>query len=129
MTARRVGRGAVNAMGRPVRKISWWVRSRSGQAAGGPAGELAKLAGAGTDVFLICGPEEMRPFAKALDLLGTPDDRSRLHLEVIPPLDHALRRPSDREDVTRAVLAHLEQHFGAGFVSGDDKGPHFPQCP
>jgi alpha-beta hydrolase superfamily lysophospholipase len=129
MTARRVGRGAVDSMGRPVRRISWWVRSRSGPAAGGPAGELAKLARAGTDVFLICGPEEMRPFAKTSDLLGTLDDRSRLQLEVIPPLDHALRRPSDREDVTRAILLHLEQQFGARFVSGDATDPHFPQCP
>ncbi len=127
MTARRVGRGAIDAMGRPVRKFSWWVRSRSGPVAGGPAGELAKLARAGTDVFLICGPEEMRPFAKAPDLLGTQDDRSRLHLEVIPTLDHALRRPSDREDVTRAILTHLEQHFGVGLVSGSGTGPPFPQ--
>jgi dienelactone hydrolase len=129
MRARRVGRGTIDAMGRPVRKISWWVRSRSRPAAGGPAAELAGLARSGTDVFLICGPEEMRPFAKAPDLLGTPGDRGRLHLEVIPHLDHALRRPSDREDVTRAILAHLEQHFGAGLVSGPGEDPHFPQCP
>jgi alpha-beta hydrolase superfamily lysophospholipase len=129
MRARRLGRGAVDAAGRPFRRISWWVRSRRGSTNDGPAAGLAQLARNGTDVFLICGPEEMRPFAQAPDLLGSPTDRSRLHLEVIPPLDHALRRPSDREHVIRAILAHLDQQFGAGFVSGHAGGPLDPQSP
>jgi dienelactone hydrolase len=129
MRARRLGRGAIDAMGRPIRKISWWFRSRSGPDAGGPAGALANLARSGTDVFLICGPEEMRPFARAADLVGPEDGPGRLQLQVIPPLDHALRRPSDRHDVTRAILAHLEQDFGPGFVSGGAQGPLYPQSP
>jgi alpha-beta hydrolase superfamily lysophospholipase len=129
MRARRLARGAIVAMGRPVRKASWWLRSRRGATSHGPAAGLAQLALAGTDVFLICGPEEMRPFAKAPELLGSPGDRSRLRLELIPQLDHALRRPSDREDVTRAILAHLEQQFGSGFVSGVTGGPLNPQSP
>jgi hypothetical protein len=129
MRARRLARGSIDAMGRPARKASWWVRSRRGSTSYGPAAALAELARAGTDVFLICGPEEVRPFAKAPDLLGSAGDRSRLHLEVMPPLDHALRRPSDREEVTRAILAHLGQQFEAGGVSGECEGPLNPQSP
>ncbi len=129
MRARRLARGAIVAMGRPVRKASWWARSRRGSTSHGPAAALAQLARAGTDVFLICGPEELRPFAKAPELLGSPSGRGRLHLELIPPLDHALRRPSDREDVTKAILAHLDQQFGTGFVSGGGAGPLYPQNP
>jgi dienelactone hydrolase len=129
MRARRLARESIDAVYRPVRRASWWVRSHRGSANHGPAAALADLARAGTDVFLICGPEEMRPFAKAPDLLDRPGDRARLHLELIPPLDHALRRPSDRELVTRAILAHVDQQFGAGFVSGSGAGPLYPQSP
>jgi hypothetical protein len=129
MRARRLARGAIVTMGRPVRMASWWARSRRGSTSQGPAAALAQLARAGTDVFLICGPEEMRPFAKAPELLDSPADRSRLRLELMPTLDHALRRPSDRENVTRAILDHLDQQFGAGFVSAEGRGPLNPQSP
>jgi len=122
MTARRLGRDGINAMGRPARKLSWWLRSRRGTTGGGPAGALAQLARAGTDVYLICGPEEMRPFAQAPDYLGGPTGQAGLRLEVIHHLDHALRRPSDREDVSQAVLAHLAEQFGLGGVSAPGEG-------
>jgi alpha-beta hydrolase superfamily lysophospholipase len=129
MRARRFGRGALGAILRPILRVSWWVRARRGAITYGPAAALAQLAQDGTDVLLVCGPDEMRPFAKAPDLLNGPGDRSRLLLEVIPTLDHAIRRPSDRENVTSAILAHLDQQFGAGFVSGGGGGPLYPQSP
>jgi pimeloyl-ACP methyl ester carboxylesterase len=115
LKARRVGRRAIDQLGRPFRAIAWRRASRPGGTRSGPATHLADLARTGTDVFLVCGPEEMRPFASAPELLGTAAaSQRRLSLDVMPELDHALRRPVDRAEVTKALLGHVEEHFQAG---------------
>ncbi len=115
LKARRMGRGAIHQLGRPFRAIAWRQASRPGGTRSGPATHLADLARTGTDVLLVCGPEEMRPFANAPELLGSgAASERRLRLELMPDLDHALRRPVDRAEVTKATLSHVGERFEAG---------------
>jgi pimeloyl-ACP methyl ester carboxylesterase len=110
MKMRRVAKLTIERLGQPYRTVAWRSGTRPGRARSGPGEHLASLAAAGSHVLLICGPEEIRPFRHAAERAkqGGP---GQLRTEVIPALDHALRRPKDRDEVCDLVLNFAREHF------------------
>jgi pimeloyl-ACP methyl ester carboxylesterase len=112
MKMRRVAKLTIERLGQPYRTLAWRSGTRPGRARSGPGEHLASLAATGSNVLLICGPEEIRPFRHAAERSkqrrGGP---SRLQTEVIQALDHALRRPRDRDEVCDLVLNFAREHF------------------
>ena len=77
-----------------------------------PGERLGDLVGAGTDVFLICGPQEIEPlFETGLSQERRTVRSDRLQIEVLPSLQHSLLSVRDRDAVTRLVLEHVREHF------------------
>lgn len=96
-----------------LRTLAWRARSLLGQAVNQPGERLAELAESGTDVFLICGPGELRPFLHSgVRAIRRAQRNGGLRMKEIPALDHALRRPADRDEVTQLVVDHVVNHFG-----------------
>jgi pimeloyl-ACP methyl ester carboxylesterase len=111
---RHVVRRSADVFGRPFRELSWKIGTKPGRNRTGPAEQLAELVRSGTNVLLVCGTEEMRPFRRAADNLGSGSDVSRgLRMELVPALDHALRRPSDRSRVSEVVVEYVDTLFGS----------------
>jgi hypothetical protein len=78
-----------------------------------PGERLGELAESGTDVFLIGGPEELRPFLySGIPAVRRAQRSGYLRMVEIPSLDHALRRSSDRDEVTQLTIDHVVNHFG-----------------
>jgi len=110
--ARRSIRSALDRLGRPYRTLVWRLGTRPGGPKSGPSEHLADLVLAGSNVLLICGSEEIRPFRHAAD---HPRLRSanagELQLEMISALDHALRHPRDRDEVSDLIVDYASRHF------------------
>ncbi|HXY45493.1 MAG TPA: alpha/beta hydrolase family protein [Acidimicrobiales bacterium] len=109
---RRVLRSTLDRLGRPHRTIAWRLGTRPGGPRRGPGESLTDLVAAGSNVLLICGSEEMRPFRHAADpsrLRGA--KTGNLQLEVISALDHALRRPRDRDEVSDLIIDYTRRNF------------------
>jgi pimeloyl-ACP methyl ester carboxylesterase len=107
---RGIGRRAIIRMSRPYETLVWLSATRPGHSRSGPAQQVSALVRSGTNVLLICGPDEMQPFRRATARSEWP---GTLELEVIPALDHALRRPRDRDEVTRLILERARESFRA----------------
>jgi pimeloyl-ACP methyl ester carboxylesterase len=96
----------------PVRAIAW--RSRSLLSPSNRLGDrLADLAETGTDVYMISGPEEIRPFLHSgIRAIRRAQETGRLRMDVIPALDHAVRPSSDRDEVAQRIVDHVLSRFG-----------------
>ncbi len=98
-----------------LRTVAWRARSLFGDTVNQPGERLAELAESGTDVFLICGLGELRPFLHSgVRAVRRAQRNGCLLMNEIPTLDHALRPPADREAVTQLITAHVISHFGQG---------------
>jgi pimeloyl-ACP methyl ester carboxylesterase len=96
-----------------LRTLAWRARSLFGHAVNQPGERVAELAESGTDVFLIGGSEELRPFLySGASAVRRAQRNGGLRMEEIPALDHALRRSEDRDEVTRLIIDHVLNHFG-----------------
>ncbi len=112
MRTRRILRSTLDKLGVPHRSFAWWLGTRLGGPKSAPGKGLADLVLSGSNVLLICGSEEMRPFRHASDYPRLRFAKTgHLQLEVISALDHALRRPKDRDEVSDLVLDYARQHF------------------
>lgn len=110
--ARRLARSTLDHLGRPFRIMAWTSGTRPGHARSGPGDHLTDLVASGSNVFVICGPEEMRPFRHAIERFrGSSRRTGSLRAEVIPALDHALRRPRDRDEVSMLILGYVRETF------------------
>jgi pimeloyl-ACP methyl ester carboxylesterase len=97
-----------------MRTIGWRARSLLGHAVNQPGDRLDELVESGTDVFLIGGPEELRPFLHSgVSAIRRAQRTGRLRMDEIPSLDHALRRSRDRDIVVRLIVEHVLSHFRA----------------
>lgn len=89
-----------------------WRRFR-GRFNDGPGRRIGDLVQAGTDVFLICGFNEIQHFWNTgIDAARRVDRGNHLHVEAISSLDHGLGPVGDRVQVTSLILSHMieEQH-------------------
>ena len=78
-----------------------------------PGDRLAELAESGHRVFLIGGPEELRPFLySGVPAVRKAQKTGRLRMEEIPALDHAMRPSRDRDEVTGLIVDHILHRFG-----------------
>jgi pimeloyl-ACP methyl ester carboxylesterase len=103
----RKGRGHLHT-------LAWRARSLLGHTVVQPGERLAELAESGTDVFLIGGAREIRPFLNSGVLAVRRTQRSgRLRMEEIPMLDHSLRPSGDRDEITRLTIDHVVSHFSS----------------
>ncbi len=110
--ARRAARLSLDHIGRPFRIMAWSTGTRPGHARSGPGDHLTDLVTSGSNVLVICGPEEMRPFRHAIDRFRAASrQKGSLRAEVIPALDHALRRPRDRDEVSMLILDYVRETF------------------
>ena len=83
--------------------------SRVGNRPGERVGDLARD---GTDVLLICGSEEFRPFLETgISADRRPEIEGRLRIEVIPALEHSLLNWKDRDKVAAMMLTHVLSRF------------------
>jgi pimeloyl-ACP methyl ester carboxylesterase len=112
MRTRRILRSTLDQLGMPHRTLAWWLGTRLGGPKSAPSKGVADLVLSGSNVLLICGSEEMRPFRHAADYLRLRTAKTgHLQLEVISALDHALRRPKDRDEVSDLILDYVRQRF------------------
>lgn len=112
MKMRRLAKITIERLGQPYRTVAWRSGTRPGRARSGPGEHLASLASTGSNVLLICGSEEIRPFRYAAERSKQSSNvRGQLRTEVIPALDHALRRPKDRDEVSDLILEFAREHF------------------
>ena len=95
-----------------------WKRFR-GRFRDGPGKRVEDLVHAGTDVLLVCGFTEIQIFFESGLSVRRADRESRLHIEVIPTLDHGLFPTSDREKVSDAILNHVLKQFRPVRETGD----------
>jgi pimeloyl-ACP methyl ester carboxylesterase len=97
---------------RTARLLALRMRRAVGLLKNRPGERLGDLVGAGTDVFLICGPQEIEPlFETGLSQERRTVRSDRLQIEVLPSLQHSLLSVRDRDAVTRLVLEHVREHF------------------
>lgn len=97
---------------RDLRMVTWRLRSAVGLLKNRPGERLEDLVESGTDVLLIGGPTEMRPFAEtglSVDHMTPPE--GRLQVEVLPTLQHSLLSRKDRDEVASIVIEHVRRGF------------------
>ncbi len=96
----------------PTRAIAWRLRRFFVRPKNRPGQRLEDLVARGTDVLLVCGPQEIRPFLETGLHSPAPDGRREgLRIEVIPTLEHALLWSRDREEVTDLMFDHVVARF------------------
>ena len=96
---------------KPLRKLVWRLR-RGARPKNKPGERLGELVAAGTDVLLICGPDEIQPFLETgLGAISRAEHDGRLQIEVIPTLGHALLFSKDRDMVSELILDHVLARF------------------
>jgi len=102
----------MSSLYRPIRKAAWRLRSVAGPRQSRPGERLEDLVENGTEVLLICGPQEISPFSET-GLKPARRDRpeERLRIEVIPNLDHGLYPSRDRERVTELIVDFVLTRF------------------
>jgi pimeloyl-ACP methyl ester carboxylesterase len=97
---------------RGLRSTALRLRSAVGLLRNRPGERLGELVGAGTDVLLICGPQEIRPLLETGLSTDRPSRRSdRLQVEVLPTLQHSLLSTTDRDKVTGVIIDHVLAEF------------------
>ncbi len=97
---------------KPLRKVTWRLRLVETSLGNRPGERLGDLAGAGTDVLLICGSEEIQPFTETgLGAARGADTEGRLRVEVIPSLEHSLLSSKDRDEVAALIVDHVFARF------------------
>ncbi|MGA3353929.1 MAG: alpha/beta hydrolase family protein [Acidimicrobiales bacterium] len=100
------------ARGQRALVLSW--RQAIGRYRKGPGRRVLDLVESGTDVLLICGQQEIRPFLRSgLGPVARANRKDHLRIEVIPTLDHGLFPLRDREQVADLILAHVIAEFHA----------------
>jgi len=101
-----------------LRKVAWRFRSVAAPHRNRPGERLGDLARAGTDVLLICGPEEVQPFFEpGIAAVRRAERSGRLEVMVIPNLEHSLLPSADRDEVTDVIFDHLLATFRRAAVS------------
>jgi pimeloyl-ACP methyl ester carboxylesterase len=97
-----------------LRTLAWRARSGLGHSVIQPGERLGELAESGTDVLLIGGSEEIRPFRYSGALAFRRAQKSgRVRVEEIPRLDRGLVPSRDRDKVTRLTVDHVISHFSS----------------
>lgn len=97
---------------KPLRKVVWRLRRGAAPVRNRPGERLGDLVGAGTDVLLICGPDEIQPFLETgLGAISRAEQEGRLQIEVIPTLGHALLASKDRDVVSELIEDHVFARF------------------
>ncbi len=92
--------------------LAWRARSLLGHTVIQPGESLGELAESGTDVLLIAGPEEIRPFLySGVRAVRRAQRNGRLRMEEIPTLDHGLAPSKDRDEITRLTIDHVISNF------------------
>ena len=98
----------------PTRAIAWRLRRFLARPKNRPGQRLEDLVAQGTDVLLVCGPQEIRPFLETGLHPSAPGSRREgLRTEVIPTLEHALLWSRDREEVADLMFNHVVGRFGS----------------
>ena len=106
--ARRMRRILTRSVRRKLAAASRDSTARAWERGCYPGERLGDLSASGTDVLLISGPEEIRPFEQT----GVPARGTDLRIEVLNGLDHALRDSKDRTEVGDMIIAHIVGRFG-----------------
>jgi pimeloyl-ACP methyl ester carboxylesterase len=102
----------LSSLHRAVQTVAWRLRGVAGPRQNRPGERLGDLVEDGTDVLLICGPQEISPFSETgLKPARRGGPEERLQIEVIPELDHGLYPSRDREGVTELILDFVLTRF------------------
>lgn len=102
----------LSSVRRDLRIVGWRLRSAFGLLQNRPGERIQELAESGTDVLLICGPSEIKPFIETglrAERTGRPG--TRLKVEVLPSLQHSLLSRSDRDEVAKMIIDHVRSQF------------------
>src|SRR5208283_4552774 len=92
----------------PMRAVSWRLRRVAAPLKNRPGERLEDLVAGGTDVLLIGGPAEIRPFFETGIEADRPDQAKKgLTIEVLPALEHSLLWSIDRDEVADLMLEHV----------------------
>ena len=98
----------------PTRAVAWRLRRFLARPKNRPGQRLEDLVAQGTDVLLVCGPQEIRPFLETgLHSSSADQRREGLRIEVIPTLEHALLWSRDRDEVADLMYDHVVGRFSA----------------
>ncbi len=96
----------------PIRTVAWHLRRVSKSFRNRPGERLGDLVDAGTDVLLICSPEEIQPFFETgTRAVHRAQRGGGLQIEVIPTLEHSLLPSGDRDRVAELILDHVLARF------------------
>jgi alpha-beta hydrolase superfamily lysophospholipase len=104
MLARR--RRAV-AVGERLPGAAWWLLDRLGLQPS-PGRGLERLVEGGTELLLVCGEEDSKPFRRrASSTLRRLERSGRFHFEVVNGLDHTMLARGGREAAVELLAQHL----------------------
>jgi alpha-beta hydrolase superfamily lysophospholipase len=103
------GSGAAATAGPPA---GWWLLDRFGLRSA-PGRGLARLVEGGTELLLVCGEEDARPFrARSGSTLRRLERSGRVHFEVVGGLDHLMLEREARESALRLLVERLSRPAG-----------------
>lgn len=91
----------------------WHLLGRAGLVRG-PSSAFGELAEARTDVLLVCGRLEARPYRRARGLVAGLEATGTFRLEVLEEIDHSLFGAAARIEVGRLLVDHLRSRFPLG---------------
>jgi alpha-beta hydrolase superfamily lysophospholipase len=85
----------------------WWLLDRFGLRSA-PGRGLARLVEGGTELLLVCGEDDARPFrARSGSTLRRLERSGRVHFEVVNGLDHLMLEREARESALRLLVRRL----------------------
>lgn len=105
----------------------WRLLMRAGLAAG-PAQGLPALVDDGTDVLLVCGRFEVRPYRRCRAMVERLAATGRFRLEAIEWIDHSLFGAAAAERVWGLLIDHLEDRFPVLSATGELPPPARGVC-
>jgi alpha-beta hydrolase superfamily lysophospholipase len=101
------------ALGERLPAAAWWLLDRLGLQPS-PGRGLQRLVEGGTELLLVCGEEDSKPFRRrAAPTLRRLERSGRFRFEIVKGLDHTMLARGGREAAVEILAQHLLRRFAS----------------